>query len=257
MSIDYVAHVAADTARLVSVARDADLAEPVPSCPDWKLADLVWHLTEVQGFWAAIVEGHLDDPGAVPERVRGPEEGLVDALGAAGERLTAALRAADPAAPCWTWSSDQTVGFVQRRQAHEALIHRIDAELTVGATPTGDPELAADGADEILTVMMGGVPDWAEFRDGTETALLTATDAGRSWSMAVGRMVGTSPTSGTSYDLPAIDLRPVPEPNVSISGPALALDRWLWGRGDLDALDVTGDGAVAALLREVAVDVTQ
>ena len=41
-------------------------------------------------------------------------------------------RRADPAEPAWTWSAEQTVGFTLRRQAHEALIHRLDAEQTAG-----------------------------------------------------------------------------------------------------------------------------
>ena len=47
----------------------------------------------------------------------------------ASSGLVAALRDADPADPAWTWSKEQTVGFILRRQAHEALIHRLDAEL--------------------------------------------------------------------------------------------------------------------------------
>jgi hypothetical protein len=39
--------------------------------------------------------------------------------------------AADPET-VWTWSQNRSVGFVRRRQAHEALIHRRDAELVVG-----------------------------------------------------------------------------------------------------------------------------
>ena len=39
------------------------------------------------------------------------------------------------ASEAWTWSTDQTVGFIVRRQAHEALIHRLDAELTAGGHP--------------------------------------------------------------------------------------------------------------------------
>ena len=50
------------------------------------------------------------------------------------------------------------MGFVRRRQAHEALIHRIDAELTAGRRTPVDPLLGADGVDEALRVMYGGVP---------------------------------------------------------------------------------------------------
>src|SRR4029078_11382856 len=71
--------------------------------------------------------------------------------------------AADPAEEAWTWSSEQTVGFTFRRQAHEALIHRLDAEQAAGQGSPLDPELPADGVDEVLDVMDGGAAPWGEF----------------------------------------------------------------------------------------------
>ena len=63
-----------------------------------------------------------------------------------------------------------------RRQPHEALIHRVDAELAAGA-PTGlDEALATDGVDEILTVMIDchDIPVWSRFEpDGSTAALST------------------------------------------------------------------------------------
>ena len=47
MTIDFASHIAADTARLVEVAAAGELSRPVPSCPEWTMADLVWHLTDV------------------------------------------------------------------------------------------------------------------------------------------------------------------------------------------------------------------
>ena len=34
---------------------------------------------------------------------------------------------------------DHTVGFIRRKQAHEALIHRIDAEVAAGNRTPMDP----------------------------------------------------------------------------------------------------------------------
>ncbi len=48
------------------------------------------------------------------------------------------------------WADDKTAGYIARRQAHEALVHRLDAELTVGDRTPLDPRLAADGVDEAL-----------------------------------------------------------------------------------------------------------
>ena len=59
--------------------------------------------------------------------------------------LVAELERADPAEPAWSWSAEQTVGFTFRRQAHEALIHRLDAEQTAGDVTPLDAALASDG----------------------------------------------------------------------------------------------------------------
>jgi hypothetical protein len=50
----------------------------------------------------------------------------------AAPAVSAFLAATAPSTPAWTWSEDHTVGFIRRRQAHEALIHRIDAEQAAG-----------------------------------------------------------------------------------------------------------------------------
>ena len=52
----------------------------------------------------------------------------------------------------WSWANDQTAGFSYRRQAHEALIHRLDAELAGGERTAIDARLAADGVGEVLGV---------------------------------------------------------------------------------------------------------
>ena len=71
-----------------------------------------------------------------------------------------------------------TVGWVLRRQAHEALVHRVDAEQTAGL-PVTDPGvvLAADGVDEMLGVMVSGLPEWASFTPDGQRVRLHATDA--------------------------------------------------------------------------------
>ena len=104
------------------------------ACPDWTADDLLWHLGEVQEFWGLIVEGRLQDPEAAVKSERPDSRaGLVDFFAAQTERLERVLREADPAEPVWMWANDKTVGYIRRRQAHEALIHRLDAELTAGA----------------------------------------------------------------------------------------------------------------------------
>ena len=61
--------------RFADAAAEAVLARgwtaPVPGCPGWRLADLVWHLAEVQHFWAWVVRTRAADPSTYVEPVRG------------------------------------------------------------------------------------------------------------------------------------------------------------------------------------------
>jgi len=246
VTLDYVAHIRSDSARFAEVL--ANLRDPVrvPSCPDWDAGDLLWHLTEVQWFWGAIVVDRLDSPDpaeeATPERP-GDHDGLLELFERASSRLTDGLDATPPETRLWTWAdNDQTAGFIRRRQAHEALIHRVDAELTAGLPSVLDMALATDGVDELLRVMLGDLPEWATFSPEDAVIRIEAVDSGRSWDLVLGRFTGTSPNTGNTYDEPAIELLDDTEsgPTTTILGTAADLDLWLWNRGSEDRLQVDG-----------------
>lgn len=155
-----------------------------------------------------------------------------------------AATAAD--APAWTWSQDQTAGFIRRRQAHEALIHRIDAELAAGSRGPLDPQLSADGVDEALRIMYGGdVPEWGRFTpDSARTLRLHATDTGDSWLVTLGRFTGTDPGDQVSYDetgIHAAGSDPGAGTAALIGGSAADLDCWLWHRPPIAQIDRSGD----------------
>lgn len=250
--MDYLKHLSRESARFAEVITDADPESRVPSCPDWTADDLLWHLAEVQWFWATVVGKGVTGERAEqlkPDRPRSRAELLSFYRRSSGE-LGRVLAASPPEAPAWTWSSDRTVGFVRRRQAHEALIHRVDAELAAGARTPLDAELSADGVDEALRVMYGGLPEWGAFTaDPGTTVRLRATDTGDSWLVTLGRFTGTDPASGTSYDEP--DIHPEPSDNgaaaqATITGRAADLDCWLWHRPpDLPVERSGDDGALS------------
>lgn len=110
----YLDHIRSESARFRAALAACDPDAPVPSCPEWTAAD------------------------------------LLSCFEATNAEFVAALASADPAEAAWSWAAEQTVGFTFRRQAHEAPVHRLDAELAVGALTPLDPALAADGVDEAL-----------------------------------------------------------------------------------------------------------
>ncbi len=259
----FVDPLAVESARFREVVAAADPATRVPSCPDWSADDLLWHLTEVQLFWAEICRGPvLDDAGAeaveesTPQRPAG-RTALLDLSALATDRLVAALRAGAPTDPTWSWlAPDQTLGFSMRRQAHEVLVHRVDAELVAGVDVSPvDPALAADGVDELLRVMWG-LPDrdWATWVPSDQVIRIATTDTGHAWTARLGRWHGTGPESGREFDEATalvVDDEEV-EATATLSGTAAELDLWLWSRALHTALERGGDPAAHVVLEEVA-----
>src|SRR6059058_6149952 len=207
MALDYLASLHAESTRFVDALRAADPSARVPSCPDWDADELLWHLNGVQWFWGSIVADRLQSPDGVEEQPRpDSHSGLVELFEQNAARLHEALSAADPAEQVWMWADDKTVGYIRRRQAHEALIHRLDAELVSRDVTPLDPELASDGVEEVLDVMFGGCPPWGTFTPSGKHAHVVAIDTGLVVPVALGRFTGTDP-DGTVYDEDDISVR--------------------------------------------------
>ncbi|MGO9083109.1 MAG: maleylpyruvate isomerase family mycothiol-dependent enzyme [Streptosporangiaceae bacterium] len=246
-SLDYLAHLARESARFGAAIAAAPAGAAVPSCPAWTADDLLWHLAWVQSWWAAIVRDNLTGPDArqlQPERPPS-RSGLLEFYQQAGQDLRLALGAVSADTPAWTWSDDHTVGFIRRKQAHEALIHRIDAEVTAGNRTAMDASLSADGVDEVLRVMYSGMPEWGSFvPEPPNTLRIQATDTGDTWLITLGRFTGTDP-EGTCYDEPDFQVagRDSGQPaSALISGSAADLDCWLWHRPPAGTISQSGNG---------------
>lgn len=244
----------------------ADPGAPVPSCPDWTAADLLTHLTDVQRRWAMVVAGRLQSPprdggaeagsepdSAVSDTAPGSAwNAAVTRFDVASAGLVAALSDAVDSEPAWTWSREHTVGWIRRRQAHEALVHSIDAELVLGEPGPIPDDLAEDGIDEVLGKFAATSPDWGRF-DPSGPVVTIRSSGGRSWRVQLGRFSGTSP-QGEVIDEP--DFEPVPSVPGMTSEPALVeadaadLLLWLWGRRDSSVLTADTDDTVATALRE-------
>jgi len=246
-TVDYLVHLARESARFAEVIAGVPPQARVPSCPDWTADDLLWHLGEVQWFWGTIVREKLTGEQAEQRKPGRPagRAGLLAFYHRASRDLGEVLAAAPADTPAWTWSPDQSVGFIRRRQAHEALIHRVDAELAGRRRSPMDPQLSADGVDEALRIMHGGdVPAWGTFTPGSDTALrLQATDTGDVWLVTVGRFTGTDPSDHVSYDQPSIQVTsgPAAPAASTVRGRAADLDCWLWRRPSLRPVGRSGD----------------
>ncbi len=151
---DLLATVPNSSAELAQAARQAGLEASVPSCPDWDVERLVRHTGSVLRLVGKVVEtGGPVDGRTLP---RPPAGDLVlqwfEEMGAS---TVAALAAREPGDELWNWAGQPPlVAFWQRRMAHEVAIHGADAALAAGRQPAIGAGLAADGLDELLTVLL-------------------------------------------------------------------------------------------------------
>ena len=132
----------------------------VPSCPGWDAAELLWHLSEVQDFWGAIVRDRLDDPERAAELSRAADYAAQLAqFDACSTGLADALAAAPDDTVIWTWfPADQTAGFVRRRQAPRGVNPSTRCRTDGGAVTDLDSALATDGILEVLERMYAATP---------------------------------------------------------------------------------------------------
>lgn len=243
----YAAHVAADGRRLGDVAR-IDPTASVPSCPGWTVADLVAHTGVIHRHKEQIVRERLLTS---PPRPEAPTDHghLIDWFMEGVDLLVETLAKADPTGSVTTfYRPDQTVGFWQRRMAHETVIHRIDAELAVNAVTPIDPTLAADGLDEVMSPVRAGIGPSADFAPDGRVAVIRSCDTGDTWRVDLGRGPDGATWRWSSGG--------APNPDTVIGAAADVLDRWAWGRAEAELLSVDGDPSIPPLLRAVVARVT-
>jgi uncharacterized protein (TIGR03083 family) len=250
----YVSHLRRESTRFREVLATTPSGHRVPSCPDWDADDLLWHLGEVQWFWGEVVGSRPAGPPEEHPARPGTRAGLLAFFDEASQRLSSLLASLPPEEPAWSWADEQTVGFTQRRQAHEAMVHRLDAELTAGEVTPVPADLAADGVAEVVDVMKGGEPPaWGAFTPDGHTTALELTDTGHRLVLRTGRFVGTEPESGTALDVPhLVRADDDAAADAVVRGTAGDVDTWLWRRTGRGRLAVNGsEAAFAAFLEAV------
>lgn len=226
----YLAALERDGMEIADRARGA-LIRDVPACDGWKMSDLVGHMLEVHWSWRFIAETRAVVPDGYTPPPPSTAESLIDDYVAGLHRLIATLKSADPATPCWTWTGPQDIGWIIRRMAHETAVHAWDAQSATLSTSPLDPDLASDGIDEFLHVMLPHVREGQPVLGGS--VHLHCTDVEGEWLV--------TPTK--DYDL--VVTREHAKGSCAIRGEASSLMLLMWRRLALDAVEVIGDSGVA------------
>ncbi|MFF8594254.1 maleylpyruvate isomerase family mycothiol-dependent enzyme [Streptomyces sp. NPDC015220] len=232
---------------LAAAAEEAGSDAEVPTCPGWRVRDLLRH-TGVVHEWAAafVADGHTSPrPMGDPPRFDGAE--LVAWYRERHRRLVHTLRTAPAGVECWTFhpapqSPPSPLAFWTRRQAHETAVHRFDAESARGGATTAiGGGFAVDGIDELLRGFH------ARARSGVRVAeprvlRVRVTDAADDTDAVWTVRLSDGPPATVRNSAGAAD--------AELAGPADRLYLALWNRAPVPS--VTGDGSLLALWRETS-----
>jgi uncharacterized protein (TIGR03083 family) len=240
----YLELLADDANRMVTVAElGVDVA--VPPCPGWTVADAVQHTAEVYLHKVACMQ--LQRRPSEDEWAHEPPDGvaLLDWFRDAHRTLESELTKRGPGAPSYTWwEDDQTVGFWYRRMAQETAVHRVDVESAHDAISPVDPDLAVDGIDEVLLLMLAG--DWSQYDPEDWGGVSPAAGDGGTIQVRTGDHAWRVGLHADRIDVE----EGVGPAETTITGEPSELLLALWGRRPLSAVRIEGDEELVTAFRD-------
>jgi uncharacterized protein (TIGR03083 family) len=215
-----------------ALAASADLATPVPTCPEWTLKQLFRHVGRGDRWAATIVRtGEPADPREVADG-RPPEGGLVEWLRGGPRAVLDAVTEVGPDTPVWTFTGPQPASWWVRRREHEVLVHRADAAFALGVDYSLPADRAADGLSEYLGLLAARKPDPADppLADGASVHLHAAEEIG-----PAGEWMIRGSGGGVVWE------HGHGKGDVAVRGPAVDLLLAVVGRRRPDSVETIGD----------------
>ena len=211
---------------LAAAGQGLDVA--VPTCGDWHMPQLLLHVGAIYHRVATLVGERatspipIEQPDDVADTIAYVNEGL--------DELVDALSDADADTPVWNWSPEpQLALFWARRMAHESAIHRYDAQRAHDVAQPIAADLAHDGLDELVDVILPRVIERDQPTLPTATYVLAAGDD--TWNIELD-------------DGRSTRIETAKAPDVTVRGTTSALLLAAYGRVPWTSLEVEGDASL-------------
>jgi uncharacterized protein (TIGR03083 family) len=217
----------------------ADLDRTVPTCPDWTVAQLIGHTGWVHRWVTATLLGDPASPPS-PRTIETAPSGP-DVLGwyrQALDQLLPCLAEVDPGVIYKTFAGPRNGLWWARRMAHEAGMHRWDAQNAVGVADPFEAGLAADGVEEALDTYVVRRFDHGAFGSAGQTLHLHATDSDDAGGQTGEWMLTMQPDA-------VIWERAHGKGDVALRGSTSDLLLFLMSRVGVDRFEIFGDRSLA------------
>jgi uncharacterized protein (TIGR03083 family) len=133
----YVEILDREGALLAEAAEAAGSDAEVPTCPGWRVRDLLRHTGTVHRWATAFVAEGLAAPRPADDPPGLDGAPLLTWFREGHQRLVDTLADAAPDVRCWHFlPAPSPLAFWARRQAHETTVHRLDAASTSCCAPS-------------------------------------------------------------------------------------------------------------------------
>ncbi|GAA5111805.1 maleylpyruvate isomerase family mycothiol-dependent enzyme [Pseudonocardia adelaidensis] len=231
------------TGALADAIAGLDPQGTVPTCPEWRVRDLVGHIGQAYRWSAGLVRSRAAAPppdprDSEPGRSRDWPAWLRD--GAAD--LEQAIGETGPDTAVWTFVGERPARFWLRRMMADTAVHVADAAFAAGRPFSVAPDLAAEAISEGLGLISAAAaaglkPELEELRGDGQTLQLRPADLEPGW--LVTRAPGGVTWERATGDADVVVAAPVADlllvfsrritpddPRLAISGDRALLDHW-------------------------------
>jgi uncharacterized protein (TIGR03083 family) len=175
------------TAAFTEAVAGLDPQATVPTCPEWRVRDLVGHIGQAYRWTAGLVRSRAAAPPPDPRDAEpGRPQDWPGWLRDSAADLESVIAETGPETAVWTFIGDRPARFWLRRMLADTSVHVADAAIAAGRPFTIAPDLAAETISEGLWLISAAAaadlkPALGELRGDGQTLQLRSADVEPGW----------------------------------------------------------------------------